>query len=95
MGVGSATISESVPFERVVTDLAYVKPMSMTQAAQISLTPLGSVIVVRWSVSGKNNFIGRCFGVFCNMDKMVGGIFESGLLKLKTLIEPNPSSARK
>lgn len=95
MGVGSATISESVPFERVVTDLAYTKPMAMTQTAQITLTPAGSDTIVRWSVSGKNNLLFRCMGVFCNMDKMVGGTFASGLLKLKTLVESNPSSARK
>ncbi len=92
MGVGSATISESVPFERVVTDLAYTKPMRMVQTAQITLTPSGPETVVSWSVSGKNNFLFRCMGVFCNMDKMVGGTFANGLTKLKALVESETKS---
>lgn len=87
MGVGSATISESTPNELVKTRLEYTKPFEMVQEAQMSITEKDGASVVRWSVSGKNNFIGRFFCVFMNMDKMVGNSFEKGLSKLKTTLE--------
>jgi hypothetical protein len=87
MGVGSSTISESVPGQLVRFDLEYVKPFAMTQKAEITIRPDGAANVVRWSVSGKNAFIGRLMSLFMNMDKMVGGSFEKGLSKLKGLAE--------
>ena len=87
MGVGSSTISESIANRLVKFDLQYLKPFEMRQAAEISIQPLGARSVVRWSVSGHNNFIGRSLCVFMNMDKMVGGSFEKGLAKLKAIAE--------
>ncbi len=40
-----------------------------------------------WKVDGQNNFVGRLMCIFMNMDKMVGGMFEKGLAKLKTTVE--------
>ena len=40
-----------------------------------------------WRVQGKNTFMERFMCIFVNMDKMVGGMFEKGLLNLKTLVE--------
>ncbi len=87
MGTGSSTISESIPNQSVKFQLAYLKPFQMNQAAEISIKPSGSQSIVRWSVSGHNQFIGRLMCIFMNMDKMVGGSFEQGLSKLKTLVE--------
>jgi hypothetical protein len=42
---------------------------------------------VRWSVNGHNSFFFRIMGIFISMDKMVGGEFEKGLVKLKKLVE--------
>lgn len=87
MGVGSATITESVPNQKVVMKLAYTKPMAMTQDAEYNLRTEGAESVVTWKVQGKNTFPGRVMCMFMNMDKMVGGMFEKGLSKLKTLVE--------
>ena len=38
-------------------------------------------------MEGHNNFMAKAFSVFINMDKMVGGDFESGLANLKSLLE--------
>jgi len=59
----------------------------MSQVAEISLTPSNDGTVVRWSVKGKNSFVGRLFCLFMNMEKMVGGQFEKGLMKLKSKVE--------
>ncbi len=93
MGTGSALVVESVPNERVKTQLTYTKPMEMTQTAEITLTPDNNATIVRWSVVGKNNFVGRLFCFFIDMDKFVGGEFEKGLSKLKTMTEAKPPTS--
>lgn len=87
MGVGESTIIESVPNKLTKTKIAYVKPFEMNQLAEMSLDQGTDGTTVKWSVTGSNNIIGRVFGLFMNMDKMVGGNFEKGLTKLKTLVE--------
>lgn len=87
MGVGEATIIEIVPNQVVKTKLEYTKPFEGTQMAEISITPSGSQSVVKWSVQGENNLIGRIMCLFMNMQKMVGGSFEKGLAKLKQKVE--------
>lgn len=87
MGTGKAVVVESVANQMVKTQLTYTKPMNMTQLAEISLTPVNEETVVKWTVSGKNTFIGRLFCVFFDMDKMVGDQFEKGLSNLKKIVE--------
>jgi hypothetical protein len=91
LGTGSATIDESVPNERVGIALEYSKPMVMTQHSVYELKPAGeqapAQTVMSWTVTGKNNFMGRVMCLFMNMDKMVGSMFEKGLSNLKTLVE--------
>lgn len=87
MGTGKAEVIESIPDSLVKTKLSYEKPMAMSQMAEISLTAAPPGTRVRWSVTGENTFIGRLFCFFMNMDKLVGGQFEKGLIKLKQLAE--------
>ncbi len=88
MGTGEAVVVESIPNQIVKIQLTYTKPMVMSQLAEISLIPTeGGRTLVRWSVSGNNNFISKIFGVLMNVEKMVGSEFEKGLLKLKNTVE--------
>ena len=87
MGTGKAEVVVSEKNKSVKTQLTYTKPMAMTQLAEVSLTPTATGTRVRWQVSGESNFMGRLMCVFMNMDKMVGGEFEKGLSRLKTMVE--------
>lgn len=88
MGTGQAVIIESVPNSRVVTQLTYTKPMEMSQIATVSLSPNeGGGTNVKWSVTGKNTFVGRLMCIFMDMDKVVGEQFEKGLNNLKRIVE--------
>ena len=88
MGTGEALVVESVPNQLVKTQLVYSKPFEMSQMAEVSLAPgTDGSTVVRWTVTGKNNFMGRLFCVFMDMDKIVGSEFEKGLNNLKSLVE--------
>ncbi len=93
MGTGSARVVESLLNEQVKTELNYAKPMKMEQTALISLIPEKEGTIVRWSVTGQNNFVGRLFCFFIDMDKFVGGEFEKGLSKLKTMTEAKPPAS--
>jgi uncharacterized protein YndB with AHSA1/START domain len=87
LGFGSATITESEPNRRVALALEYTKPMPMSQYSEYILQNTGPATTVIWKVQGENSFMGRLMCVFMNMDKMVGSMFEKGLLNLKTLVE--------
>lgn len=87
LGTGSATIVESVPNQKVAIKLEYTKPIEMTQDSEYLIKSSGNESVVTWVVRGKNSFPGRVMCLFINMDKMVGGMFEKGLAKLKAVVE--------
>ncbi len=87
MGTGSATVTESVPNQKVSIKLEYSKPMAMQQDAEYTVRQAGNESVVAWKVTGKNTFPGRVVCLFMNMDKMVGGMFEKGLGNLKAIVE--------
>ena len=78
MGVGEALVIESIANQVVKTKLTYTKPFQMSQMAEVSLVPVASGTLVKWSVSGQNNFFFRLMGTFMNCDKMIGGSFEKG-----------------
>jgi hypothetical protein len=87
VGAGRQTIIESRSPEFIQIQLDFEKPMKSTSLAEFTFTPQGETqTVVTWSMSGKNNFVGRAMCVFMNMDKMVGGQFEQGLANLNGVV---------
>jgi uncharacterized protein YndB with AHSA1/START domain len=87
VGEGSMTIIESHPNERILIKLEFIKPFAATNTAEFTFEPQGDQTVVTWSLSGENNFISKAICMFMDMDKMVGGDFEQGLAKLKSVVE--------
>jgi hypothetical protein len=87
VGKGKMTIEESVPGQKVGVKLEFVKPMESkaTYALTLAGTPTGSFVT--WSMEGNHNFIGKAFGMFMNMDNMLGTDIEKGLAQLKTVAE--------
>ena len=87
VGKGKMTIEESVPGQKVGIKLEFVKPMKSTATCALTLagTPTGSFVT--WSMDGNHNFIGKAFGMFMDMDNMLGSDIEKGLALLKTVAE--------
>lgn len=56
-----------------------------TCALTLEGTPTGSVVT--WSMDGNHDFIGKAFGMFMDMDNMLGADIEKGLAQLKTVAE--------
>ena len=87
MGVGSLTVTAVKPNEEVELKLDFVKPMQATNRALFTLTPVGEGTRVAWRMEGTNNFAAKAASLVMNMDEMVGGTFERGLVDLKALAE--------
>jgi hypothetical protein len=87
VGKATMTIEESIPGQKVGMKLEFVAPMKSTAICSFTLagTPAGSFVT--WSMQGNHNFIGKAFGMFMNMDNMLGTDIEKGLAQLKTVAE--------
>lgn len=87
VGEGRMTLSESHPNDLIRIQMEFFKPFAGNSTAEFTFKPEGDKTLVTWSMTGKNNFIGKVMCLFMNMDKMVGGQFEKGLADLKTISE--------
>jgi hypothetical protein len=87
VGKGKMTIVESRPPEHVGDRLEFIEPFASVADIAMDLKPAGAGTRVTWSMDGKNNFVGKAFGLVMSMDKTVGGDFDTGLANLKGIAE--------
>jgi len=87
VGRGKMTIEESVPGQKVGIKLEFVKPMASTATCALTLAGMPTGSFVTWSMDGNHNFLGKAFGMFMDMDKMLGTDIEKGLALLKNVAE--------
>ncbi|HEX4264859.1 MAG TPA: SRPBCC family protein [Verrucomicrobiae bacterium] len=84
VGAGRMTILESRPGEVIRINLEFFKPFKATNLAEFTFKPEGNQTGVTWTMSGKNNFMGKAIGLLMNCDKMIGAQFEQGLANLNS-----------
>jgi hypothetical protein len=87
VGHGRMTISESRPGELIRIKLEFLKPFKATHTAEFTFEGRGDQTVVNWIMTGRNNFLAKVFGLLMDMDKMIGGDFETGLTAMRTAAE--------
>ena len=87
VGTGRMEIVETVPPSKVVIKLDFLKPFEAHNQAEFTVTSSGSSTQVTWAMYGPQPYMMKVMGLFCSMDKMVGGQFEKGLADLKALAE--------
>lgn len=85
-GQGRMEIIESAPAATVIK-LDFTKPFSAHNIARFTVQPVGNATLMTWSMEGPAPFMHKVVGLFLNMDKMVGGDFETGLANLKAVAE--------
>jgi uncharacterized protein YndB with AHSA1/START domain len=90
VGEGCMTILESRPNELILIKLEFLRPFKATNSAEFTFQPAGKETAVTWSMSGRHQFVMKAFGLFMNMDKMVGGDFEKGLANLNAVVTSAP-----
>jgi hypothetical protein len=86
VGEGSMTLTEAGP-TRVALDLDFVKPFEGHNKVVFTLVPKGELTEVTWAMNGPSPYITKVIQVFCDMDGMIGQLFESGLANLKAVTE--------
>ncbi len=87
VGQGRMEITESTQPSRIRIKLDFIQPFEAHNTVLFSLTPKNGGTEVSWAMEGPTPFSAKIVHVFFNMDKMVGGDFETGLNNLKTLTE--------
>lgn len=87
VGEGRMEILESTPSSRVKIALQFIKPFPANNTVELTLTPGASGTRVSWVMNGASPFMMRLFGLFMNMDAMIGKDFEKGLAAIKRVAE--------
>lgn len=86
-GEGHMTVLESTQSELVRIKLQFLKPFAALNTADFTFTPGNGQTNVIWTMHGDKNLMMKAFHMVMNMDKMVGGDFERGLAKMKSIVE--------
>lgn len=86
-GQGRMTVVESHLSDLVRIRLEFVKPFASSSESEFTFSPGGDQTVVTWVMTGQNNLMFKSMHMVMSMDKMLGGDFERGLAKLKTVSE--------
>ena len=86
-GKGSLEIIEVNAPATVTMKLDILKPMEGHNKVVFALRANGDATDVSWTMTGPYPYLNRIFGAIFNMDKIIGGTFESGLADLKRIAE--------
>ena len=86
-GVGQMKITQATAPSKLALDLDFTKPFVAHNTVVFSLEPQGQDTRVTWTMEGAAPYIHKLMSVIFNMDKMVGGDFETGLANLKRISE--------
>jgi hypothetical protein len=85
-GAGRMEIVAALPTQTLIK-LDFSKPFTAHNIAGFTARPDGAATRLTWSMEGPAPFMTRLVGLFFNMDQMIGGDFETGLTKLKAVVE--------
>jgi Polyketide cyclase / dehydrase and lipid transport len=86
-GKGRTEIVQSSPPSMMDMKLDMIKPIEGHNVVVFTLKPTGDSTNVTWAMSGRSPYVAKIFGIFFNMDKVIGSEFETGLANLKALAE--------
>lgn len=92
VGEGRMTIEKSERPSLIGIRLEFLKPFAATNTATFTFVTVSDGTKVTWAMDGNNTLPGKIFGLFMNMDKMLGAEFERGLGKLKAVAESSPKA---
>ena len=82
VGSGKMTYTALEPEAKVTEDLEFITPFESKAVVVTSLVPVEGGTKVTWGFTSPNNFMAKAFGLFVDMDTMLGKDFEKGLGKL-------------
>jgi hypothetical protein len=83
VGAGNMEIVESAPNDHIKIRLEFIRPFANINDTLFTFKPIGDKTNVNWTMSGKNNFMGKAFSLIMDCDKMVGPQFQQGLTSME------------
>ncbi len=91
IGHGRMEILDTAPPSKVVIKLDFFSPFEAHNMAEFTMQPKGSATHVTtnvtWAMHGPVPFMAKIIHMFMNMDRMVGGQFQQGLVSMKAVAE--------
>ena len=88
VGVGEQEITKIDPGKRIDYELRFKEPMEDTNLAYMTVDSIGeNKTLVKWGFNGVMTYPSNITLLFLDFDKMIGGDFEYGLNKLKSILE--------
>lgn len=84
VGEGRMTIESATAPSQVDIKLEFMSPWTATNTTTFALTSDAGSTKVAWTMTGKNDFMGKAMGMMMDMDAMIGADFEKGLAALGT-----------
>jgi hypothetical protein len=88
VGEGNMAITDSQPPTSLKLRLEFIKPFAAVATTAFQVAPAGEgAVTAKWSMTGTSSFMSKIFGMFSNMDTMIGGDFDKGLAALKQVSE--------
>jgi Polyketide cyclase / dehydrase and lipid transport len=95
VGKGKMTVAKEDAPKQLGIKLEFIEPFAAVADTTFTLTPANSEQTqVTWAMEGKNNFMGKVFGIFMDMDKSLGAEFEKGLTQLNTVAKAEADKKR-
>jgi Polyketide cyclase / dehydrase and lipid transport len=84
---GEITITDATAPGRIELELHMIKPFEGRNHVVFSLDGAGDSTRVTWALDDRHTYFMKLMSMFINLDKMIGGDFETGLARLKTVAE--------
>jgi uncharacterized protein YndB with AHSA1/START domain len=83
VGSGRMEITAADAPSKIVIRLDFLKPFEAHNTAEFTFARQGDATAVTWAMYGPSPYMSKLIGLVFSMDRMVGGMFEQGLVNLK------------
>lgn len=87
VGQGRMTITNLVEPSKIDIKLEFKSPFESVAETGWNFAADGQGTKATWWMTGHNNFMSKAFGLFMNMEEMIGKDYEKGLAALKPIVE--------
>jgi hypothetical protein len=87
VGRGEISIADTTPPREIVLALHMIQPFEGRNHVVFSLDAKGNSTRVTWTLEDRHRYFMKVLSLFLNLDKMIGGDFETGWARLKAVAE--------
>ena len=94
VGRGKMTIVELERPTHIAYRLEFIEPFASIAKSTMTVVAQDTSSKVTWAMDGDRDFMSKLFGVFMDMDAMIGKDFEKGLAQLEKVAEDDAALIR-